>query len=124
MRANATITVMTATLPGGTEEGGGKNTGGGGNVPESEIYATFECVREFREEAKDGLEFTPSEEYDKPTPPVILKDEAFNDETIFTLAMALQKFEDSFGKEKGSENDYNFTYFFGSWDSADNPADY
>ena len=116
--------MVSANLPGGTEEGGGKNLGGGDAVPASEIYARFECVQEFREEAKDGLEFTPSEEYKNDTPPVILKDEAFNDDPIFTLAMALQKFEDSFGKEKGSENDYNFTYFFGSWDSADNPDDY
>ena len=44
---------------------------------------------------------------------------AQNDETVYTLGAAMKLFEDSFDKEKGSEGEYVFTYFFGNADATE-----
>ena len=119
MRANATITVATADLPGGSNSKPDED----GNVPETAIYAKFIVEQDFKK-MTGGLEFTPSEEYKSAITPSVTKDEVFDDETRFTLGMALQRFEDSFAKEKGMENDYNFTYFLGFWESVDDEEEY
>ena len=61
-------------------------------------------------DGKEGLPFAPSEQNTTGKPPLILRSEDIEDQLF---GQAIERFEESFAKEKGAENDYNYQYMIG-----------